>query len=110
MDLVVLFGVGGNGVVVQAVANMYSKATVDADVVSQAIYSTNVTILEQDGAWLKIRTPDEYTGWIQNAAILQTKAYAQSGRVAQVEALFANLYREPDVTKHQPLLTIPFEA
>src|ERR1051326_3324141 len=110
MHLLLLFAMAGNAVVVQPVANMYSKATVDADVVSQAIYSTNVTILEQDGSWLKIRTPDEYTGWIQNAAVLRTSAYAQRGRVAQVEALFANLYREPDVTKHQPLLTVPFES
>jgi len=30
--------------------------------------------------------------------------------VAQVEALFANLYRETNITKHQPVVTIPFEA
>jgi hypothetical protein len=30
--------------------------------------------------------------------------------VLHVESLFANLYREPDVTKHQPLLTVPFET
>jgi len=110
MHLLLFFAMVGNAVVVQPVANMYSRPAVDTDVVSQAIYSTNVTILEQDGSWLKIRTPDEYTGWVQNATVLRTKAYAQSGRVVQVEALFANLYREPDVTKHQPLITIPFEA
>lgn len=100
----------GNAVVVQPVANMYSKATTDADVVSQAIYSTNVAVLEQDGSWLKVRTPDEYTGWVQGSAVLKTQPYAQSGRVAHVEALFANLYREPNITKHQPLLTVPFET
>lgn len=110
MHLLLFFAMLGNGVVVQPAANMYSKATVDADVVSQAIYSTNVTILEQDGAWLKIRTPDDYTGWVPSAAVVQTKPYAQTGRIAQVEALFANLYRETDITKHQPLLTIPFES
>src|SRR6266567_4127668 len=110
MHLLFLFAMLGNAVVVQPVANMYSKASVAADVVSQAIYSTNVTILEQDGTWLKIRTPDEYSGWIQNSSLLRAKPYAQSGQVAQVEALFANLYREPDVTKHQPMITIPFEA
>jgi cell wall-associated NlpC family hydrolase len=36
--------------------------------------------------------------------------YATSGAVVQVESLFANLYREPDVTRHKPLLTIPFES
>ena len=99
-----------NAVVAQAVANMYSRATTDAGVVSQAIFSTNVAILERDGSWLKIRTPDDYTGWIQNAAAVRTPAYAQSGRVARVEALFANLYRETDITIHQPAITLPFES
>jgi len=36
--------------------------------------------------------------------------YASTGTVAQVENLFANVYREPNVTKHQPVLTLPFEA
>jgi cell wall-associated NlpC family hydrolase len=38
------------------------------------------------------------------------RLYASSGHVAQVASLFANLYREPSVTKHQPLLTVPFET
>lgn len=99
-----------NAVIVRPVANMYSKATTDADVVSQAIYSTDVAIVEQDGSWLKVRTPDDYMGWIQSAAVIRTRPYARSGRVAQVEALFANLYRETNITKHQPEITIPFEA
>jgi cell wall-associated NlpC family hydrolase len=28
----------------------------------------------------------------------------------QVESLFANLYIEPDITKHKPVLTVPFET
>jgi cell wall-associated NlpC family hydrolase len=99
-----------NAVVAQAVANMYSRATTDAGVVSQAIFSTNVAILERDSSWLKIRTPDDYTGWIQNAAAVRTTPYAQSGRVARVEALFANLYRETDITTHRPVITLPFES
>src|SRR5260370_39577661 len=99
-----------NAVVAQAVVNMYSRATTDADVVSQAIFSTNVTILEQDSSWLKVRTPDDYTGWIQSAPIVRQGPYAQSGKVARVEALFANLYRETHITKHQPLITVPFES
>ena len=110
MHFLFLFAMLGNAVVVQPVANMYSKPGTDADVVSQAIYSTNVTILEQDNLWLKVRTPDDYTGWMQNSAVLHTQPYAQKGRVAQVEALFANLYREANITKHQPVLTVPFET
>jgi len=30
--------------------------------------------------------------------------------VVQVESLFANIYREPDVTRHKPVVTVPFET
>ena len=52
-------------VIQQPVANLFSKPTIDADVVSQAIHGWNVQILEEQPDWLKIRTPDEYTGWIE---------------------------------------------
>ena len=99
-----------NAVIVQPVANVYSKPSADADVASQAIYSTNVTLLEKQPGWAKVRTPDGYAGWMQASAFLPSKPYAQSGRLAQVESLFAALYRETDVTKHQPVLVVPFET
>lgn len=99
-----------NGVIVKPVANMYSRATEEADVVSQAIYGSNVAVIEEQGGWAKIRTADDYTGWLPAASFQRRQPYAASGKVAQVESLFAHIYREPDVTKHQPLLTVPFEA
>ncbi len=103
-----------NAVVLKPVANMYSGPSDGTDVVSQAIYGTNVVVLEEQGAWAKIQTPDEYTGWMPAAAFRKVAAretpYAAKGPVAQVEALFANLYAEPDVTKHQPVLTVPYET
>jgi len=95
------------------VANMYSGATDDANVVSQAILGTNVVILYSRGDWAKIRTPDGYAGWISAATLRQlrdSRPYAASGNTVQVESLFANLYRETDVTTHKPVLTIPFES
>ncbi len=99
-----------NAVIVQPVSNMYSKPSADADVGSQAIYSTNVAILEKQPGWLKVRTPDGYTGWIQANAVVSAPAYAVSGRVAEVDSLFAGLYRETDITTHQPLAIVPFET
>jgi len=102
------------GVVVVPVANMYSAPTDESDVVSQAICGTNVVSAEEKDGWVKVRTPDDYTGWVALASLRALASdehpYASAGRVLQVESLFANLYREPDVTKHQPLLTVPFEA
>ena len=98
-------------VVIQPVANLHSRPSGEADVVSQAIYGTNVAWLDEAGGWVRVRTPDDYTGWVAAPALRRIeRPYAVAGRVAEVEALFANLYREPDVTRHQPLLTVPFEA
>jgi SH3-like domain-containing protein len=99
-----------SAVIIRPVANMYSAPGGNADVVSQAILGSNVELLEQRGGWRRIRTADRYTGWIASASLRSARPYATGGRVAGVESLFANLYQEPDVTRHQPLLTAPFEA
>ena len=99
-----------NAVVLRPVVNMYSKPTEDADVVSQAIYGSNVAVLEQHEGWAHIRTADDYTGWTPLAALKTGPPYAAAGRVATVTSLFAHIYREPDVTRHAPLLTVPFET
>ncbi len=97
-------------VVLQPVANMYSRPSTDADVVSQAIYGANAGLLEQKDGWAHIRTADDYLGWTPLSALLPGKAYAASGRVAEVQSLFAHIYREASVTKHAPLITVPFES
>jgi cell wall-associated NlpC family hydrolase len=99
-----------NAVVVEPVANMYSKPSLDADVVSQAIYGHNVVEMEGTNGWLRIRTADDYAGWVPLASLRPGPRYADAGRVAEVRSLFAHIYREPDATKHAPLLTVPFEA
>ncbi len=99
------------GVVVRPVANMYSRPSREADVVSQAIYGTNVGWLDEASGWVRIRTPDDYTGWAETPSLQRAlRPYAVSGRVAEVTALFANLYHEPSVTRRPPLLTVPFET
>ena len=103
-----------SAVVAVPVVNMFSAANTDSDVVSQAIYGTTVVVLEESPGWARVRTPDQYTGWLRTDEVRQISSfeppYATSGRTAQVSGLTANLYREPDVTAHQPWLTIPFES
>jgi gamma-D-glutamyl-L-lysine dipeptidyl-peptidase len=99
-------------VVVVPVADMYSAPSVQAAVVSQAIYGSNVLLLVARGEWSRIETTeDHYKGWTRSRylRIVQSgKGYAAAGPTVQVESLFANVYREPDITKHQPVITIPF--
>jgi len=101
-------------VVVKPVANMYSAPTEDADVVSQAVCGVSVVLEEEKGEWVKVRTPDDYPGWMPVASLRRYSAgdhpYAATGDVVQVTSLFANIYREASVTKHQPMMTLPFEA
>ena len=114
MAMALLAAGAADGVVLQPVANMYSRPSEEADVVSQAIYASHIGIIEERAGWARVRTADEYTGWMPAAAFKRLgsgeRPYASSGHVAQVASIFANLYREPSVTKHQPLLTLPFET
>jgi cell wall-associated NlpC family hydrolase len=107
------FAKNSTQVVVIPVANMYSHPSDQSDVVSQAIYGTNVTLLTARGEWCRIQTADHYKGWIpsRHIRLVQIGAgYATAGPVIRVESLFANIYREPDVTRHQPVITVPFET
>ena len=89
-------------VINRPVVNMFSKPTTDADVISQAIFGTNVQILEDQTAWLKIRTPDDYTGWIEASRRGEARCVCCLGIVATVGSLFGSVYRETSITKHQP--------
>ena len=108
-----LFAKSSVQVVVVPVANMYSGPSDQKDVVSQAIYGSNVKLLVAQGEWSRIQTDDHYKGWTPSRylrLILKGKGYAASGKTVQVESMFANLYRETNVTHHKPVITIPFES
>ncbi len=101
-------------VVVRPVVNLHSGPREDADVVSQALLGARLLELERVGGWAKVKADDDYQGWIQVAALRpldpaeRYPASLEPGKVVEVDALAANLYREPSVTKHAPLLTAPF--
>ena len=88
------------------VVNLYSAPSLDSEVVSQALFGTSAEIMETKDGWSKVQTPDHYTGWI-DATASEPGQYTATTRVS---ALFANLYRETNITRHQPVLTLPFGA
>jgi len=96
------------------VANMYSKASEDADVVSQAIYGSPLNVLEESEGWARVRTADNYTGWIRIDAARRRSSDDRvdhsSPKTVWVNSQLANLYRETDVTAHRPVLSLPFET
>jgi len=100
-------------VVTVPVADMHSGPSEDSDLVSQAILGSNVTEAQRSGNWAKVTTSDQYSGWMPLADLREVNGiggYAVAGEVVSVENLFANLYRETDVTEHQPVITVPFET
>lgn len=99
-------------VVIRPVANMYRDASLESDVVSQAIFGSNVAVLDSRNSWAKVKTADNYTGWIESSDLRTTndKPYASDGKIVRVSQLSANVYKTPDVTEHAPLMNIPWES
>ena len=91
------------------VVNMFVTPSADSDVTSQVLYGSGVIVLEKKKDWTRIRTADEYTGWVA-AADLRPGTYPAAGRLVRVTVLGLNVYHEPDVTKHAPLLHLPWES
>ncbi|MGD0360531.1 MAG: C40 family peptidase [Bryobacteraceae bacterium] len=114
MTLALFAAAAPEGVVLKPVANMYAQPADDAEVVSQAIYGSNVRVVETRPGWLRVRTADDYTGWMPESGLRRGASYAdpsaKGARVVRVESLFANVYYEPNVTRRQPLITVPFET
>jgi len=103
---------GADLVVARPVVNMYRNPTTSSDVVSQAIYGTDVLSFQKQPGWYEIHTADGYAGWVQASDLraLDSTPYAPEGHAVRVSGLSVNLYREPDVTLHAPLLRLPWEA
>lgn len=101
-------------VVTQAVATMFSRPSFDSDVSSQLLLGEPLEVLEVKPGWARVKGADAYEGWVAAEAFRARSAgeapYAASGRVVRVEALLANVYREPDVTLHAPVLIAPYGA
>lgn len=100
-------------VVLEPVLNMHRSPSLESDVVSQTQFAMTVGVDEQQREWSRIKAPDGYPGWVESRALRllgDDESYASSGRIATVESLVAHLYREASVTRHKPLLTVPFET
>lgn len=83
-----------------------------SEVVSQAYFSEQVKVIEENSHWTKIETTvDHYQGWIKSDQLChqENDFYANSYTTAKVNRCMAHLYHTPD-TIYGPLLTIPFES
>jgi len=89
---------------------MLSEPNSGAALASQAIYGTTVDEIERSGDWVRIRTPDDYAGWVHVSALTQTQTpYGVRGTVAMVDSIRAHLYHNDSVI-HPPVISLPYET
>src|SRR4029078_7572633 len=96
------------------VADIRQEPSLDAEAVSQAIFSEEVSVLEERGTWAKVETlNDGYIGWMNRMDIGdRQEEYASCTCVkplVEVSKLSAHVYERPDAAT-LPLLTLPFEC
>jgi cell wall-associated NlpC family hydrolase len=66
------------GVVSLSVANIRSKPDHPAEMVTQAILGTPLSVLKTDDGWYYVQTPDRYLGWTDDRIAMMTqKEFAQ---------------------------------
>lgn len=95
------------------VAEMREKPCQESEIVSQAIFSEQVEVFEEENDWVKIETAvDKYHGWVRKDALCRriTKFLDDpSAVIAKVNRCAAHLYNAQD-TVNGPILTLPFES
>lgn len=58
------------GIVNTSVASLFSKADYESSLQTQELMGSTVTILEQDGMWMKVECTQPYTGWVPALSIV----------------------------------------
>lgn len=93
-------------------ADMREEASETSKMASQAIYSEKVEILQEQSDWAKIKTTDNYSGWVKKKSLFQSKQpfpSSQNAVVATVYRCAAHVYGVQD-TEYGPMMTLPFES
>jgi MEMO1 family protein len=78
------------GVVTLSVTNLRKEPHHESEMVSQAILGTPFRVIKRTNYWLMIKTPDNYTGWVEEASVKlmntsEMEAWKSSGRVIYTE-------------------------
>lgn len=89
------------GVIYNSVGTMRAEPRYAAEMVSQALLGTPVHILEQNGGWRHVQTPDGYTGWmngsVQPMTDVEMLQYRSLPKII-VTALYSRSFSETDVS------------
>ena len=58
------------GIVNTSVANLFSKADYESSLQTQELMGATLTILEQDGMWMKVECSQPYSGWVPALSVV----------------------------------------
>lgn len=90
------------------VAYLHASPDSDSEVISQAIYSWKVFLLQEENNFKYIEMADGYRGWVEARSLSPFQVPRQP--LVKVMNRAAHLYDQPDLTKKKPVLTLPFES
>jgi gamma-D-glutamyl-L-lysine dipeptidyl-peptidase len=90
--------------------NMRKKPSLCSEVLSQAYYSEEVKILEQQDSWAYIQTPvDSYKGWTPLDSLIKLETSFLPSKSATVTRCSSHVYNKKD-TIFGPVITLPFDS
>lgn len=91
-------------------AEMRLEPSKDSKVDSSGIYSERVEVVQEQGEWTKIQTPDGYAGWTKKGLLHQAEqSFPSTQDIAVINRPAAHIYHVDD-TEWGPILTLPFES
>lgn len=94
----------------KSVVDVFEEPNQMGEIGTQAIYGTNVKIIENKHPWVKIQTPDGYLGWIQKNQMISLDHLYPTKNPAKVNQVWSHLYYIDDTTPHPPALMLPYDA
>lgn len=94
------------------VADVHKKPDAGEEMITQALYGSELIILGEQGDWLQVKVPDGYTGWVNRSQVLTGREEGEvrgTGRVALVMEPLVEVREKPGLGE-KPRLKVPMGA
>lgn len=89
----------------EPVVDMRELASYESKIVSQALFAEPVIVQEGVEGWLRIETPDGYSGWVVSTSVINLREPYLT--TMQTSRLKAHIYHLKD-TEYGPIKSLPF--